>query len=184
MSSGVEELAKQAAAGDPQAQFKYAQLLEKGESVKQDLKKAVELYKAASEQGVIEANYNLGLMLRKGLGVKKKSAKAAARRFAVAAEAGHADAQCRLARMYDAGVGVPFDKARAIELFKSASENGNAQAQVVVGKLYKDGIYMAQDIPKALQLLKASAEQGCSRGMTEYPIGADFVSRGWSRAEH
>lgn len=47
--------------GDAQAQFNLGVMYAKGEGVAQDLKQAVPWYRKAAEQGMVDAQYSLGL---------------------------------------------------------------------------------------------------------------------------
>ena len=47
----------------------------------------------------------------------------------LAAEQGHAQAQCDLGEMYYDGAGVPHDYAEAIKWWKLAAEQGHEEAQ-------------------------------------------------------
>jgi len=44
-------------------------MYDKGQGVPQDYKEAVRLYRLSAEQGIAQAQYNLGLMYDKGQGV-------------------------------------------------------------------------------------------------------------------
>src|SRR3546814_8809251 len=51
--------------------------LQYGRGVERDLVKAAELYRAAAEQGLAEAQHNLGYLYERGLGVGRNPAEAA-----------------------------------------------------------------------------------------------------------
>lgn len=65
----------------------------------QDAAEAVRWYRLAAEQGVVEAQYNLGLMYDNGTGVPQDSAEAA-RFYRLAAEQGDSNAQNNLGIIY------------------------------------------------------------------------------------
>src|SRR5512135_1801276 len=73
-----------------------------------DYKTAYRLFGPLAEQGLPEAQYNLGVMYRKGQGVPEDYV-AAAKWWKKAAEQGYAPAQYRLGVMYRKGYGVPQD---------------------------------------------------------------------------
>ena len=75
-NESVAELTQKADAGDGLAQFHLAVLYYKGENVKQDYKKAAELFEKAALQGVPDAQYNLGIFYQNGYGVKQDFTKA------------------------------------------------------------------------------------------------------------
>lgn len=70
-----------------------------------DYSTAYREWKAAASQGQAEAQYNLGLLYLKGLGVTKDPAEAF-RWFHLAADQGQADAQFQVGLMREKGVGV------------------------------------------------------------------------------
>ncbi len=90
--------------------------------------KAAELITGAAEAGLAEAQYRLGMMRRRGLGMPADYADAAAwlRR---AADQGHALAHARLAAMYLDGVGVKRDAIEAYVLFSVAATKGVSSAR-------------------------------------------------------
>ncbi len=73
-----------------------------------------------AEQGNAGAQYNLGNMYRKGLGVPQDYAEAA-RWYRKAAEQGNAEAQFNLGSMYYHGYGVPQDYVQAHMWYKLAT---------------------------------------------------------------
>ena len=75
-----------------------------GSGVPQDFGMAVSWYRKAAEQGLAEAQANLGVMFDEGLGIRQNLS-AAAWWYRRAAEQGIAKAQTNLANMYEAGHG-------------------------------------------------------------------------------
>lgn len=61
--AAVSEWRAPAAAGDPDAQFNFAQAYKLGRGVKRDLTKAEELYASAAAKGHLQAGENYGLLL-------------------------------------------------------------------------------------------------------------------------
>ena len=78
---------------------------------KGDYQTAYREWKAAANQGQAEAQYNLGLLYLKGLGVAKDPAEAF-RWLRLAADQGQANAQFQVGMMREKGVGVPQDYAQ------------------------------------------------------------------------
>ena len=70
-----------------------------GYGVKQDYSEALKWYSKASEQGLAEAQNNLGFMYCHGWGVRQNYSEAS-RLWSKAAEQGYAQAQCSLGVMY------------------------------------------------------------------------------------
>ncbi len=77
-----------------------------------------------AEQGDAEAQFNLGLMYRKGLGVPRHYAEAV-KWYRKAAEQGNASAQNNLGVMYAKGQGVPQDNTEAYFWFSLAAVSGD-----------------------------------------------------------
>jgi hypothetical protein len=72
----------------------------------------LQLYRAAADQGMAAAQYNLALSYAQGLGVPQDY-KAAAGLYRQAAEQGLAAAQLNLGALYQNGDGVPQDYVQA-----------------------------------------------------------------------
>ncbi|MHC8509563.1 MAG: tetratricopeptide repeat protein [Rhodospirillales bacterium] len=73
-----------------------------GDGVSQNYAKAIKWYRAAAEQGIAKAQYNLGVMYANGDGVTQNTAEAV-KWWRAAAEQGHAKAQYNLGIMYAKG---------------------------------------------------------------------------------
>eukprot|EP01047_Picozoa_sp_COSAG01_P003212 COSAG01_NODE_93_length_27013_cov_41.515791_13_plen_262_part_00 len=73
---------------------------------------------------------------------------------------GHAKAQFYLGIMYEYGLGVEQDHAKAFESFKLSADQGDAEAQCNLGHMYHDGLGVKQDDKEAARLYQLSAEQG------------------------
>ena len=76
-----------------------------------------------SEQGDVQAQYNLGWLSAYGEGVPQDD-KEAANWFRLAAEQGYTQAQVALGRAYARGQGVARDAAQAAEWYRRAAEQG------------------------------------------------------------
>ena len=92
-----------AACGQKEKAEKYCSSC--GEGVSKDLSEAVRWYRKAAEQGIAQAQYNLGVCYEFGKGVSKDQAEAV-RWYRKAAEQGDARAQCNLGYCYNNGVGL------------------------------------------------------------------------------
>ena len=80
------------------------------------------------------------------------------------AEAGNADAQYLVGRMYEKGRGVKKDKAKILTWYRRAAEGGNAKAQYKLGAGYAMGFTgLEQNNEKAKKWIRMSAEQGYDR---------------------
>jgi uncharacterized protein len=76
------------------------------------------------------------------------------------ANAGDAQAQNLLARMYVVGKNVPKDYVQARQWFEKAAAQGNAVAQVELGWLYESGRGVPKDYVQAAKWYKKAAAQG------------------------
>ena len=95
---------------------------------KGDYATALKLWRPLAEQGDINAQYNLGQIYRRGLGVTQDY-KEAVRLYTLAAEQGDADAQYNLANRYYYGEGVIKDIVFAHMWKNIAASNGYKPAK-------------------------------------------------------
>ena len=108
----------------PQADF------EKGRSayLAEDYPTALRWWRKAAEQGLAEAQFNLGHRYREGRSVKQDD-REAVRWYRKAAEQGYAKAQSLLGVMYVIGQGVTQDYVQAHKWFNIASALGYKAAK-------------------------------------------------------
>ena len=109
-----------------------------------DYATALQEWKPLAEAGDDGAQYNLGLMYHKGMGVLQDDA-AAVKWWRLAAEQGNVKAQHNLGVMYDNGMGVLQDYAEAVKWYRLAAEQGVARAQTNIGVMYEYGYGVLQD---------------------------------------
>jgi TPR repeat protein len=76
------------------------------------------------------------------------------------AEQGDIQAQVKLARMYEAGQGVPKDFNEALKWYREAGDHGNALAQGTLGWFYQYGQGVETNFPAAISWYQKAAEQG------------------------
>jgi TPR repeat protein len=93
-----------------------------------DFEEAMIRWRPLAEDGSPEAQFNVGLLYAKGLGVDADS-REAARWYELAAEQDFAQAQYNLAKLYQAGDGVPRDLSLAYVWFKLAGASKYADAR-------------------------------------------------------
>ncbi len=94
-------------------------------------------FRVLAEQGMADAQYNLGIMYGNGHGVQQDYAEAV-KWYRKAAEQGHAEAQNNLGLMYGIGQGVQQNYVQAHMWFNLAAAQGGQQAaknRVLVAKL-------------------------------------------------
>lgn len=82
---------------------------------------ALSHFRAAAEQGNVNAQYYTGLMYANGEGTEQNYAEAA-KWYQKAAAHDHPDALVQLARLYVTGSGVEADASKAVELFARAAK--------------------------------------------------------------
>ncbi|BBB25901.1 tetratricopeptide repeat protein [Amphritea japonica] len=73
----------------------------------------------------------------------------------------------RLAWLYESGLAVERDLARAAELFMQAAEAGDAEAQYAISVMYQTGVGKPQNGQQALYWLERSAAQGFQTAMNK-----------------
>lgn len=76
------------------------------------------------------------------------------------AERGNAEANFNLGILYEDGLGVPKDAARALQYFERSAEGGNQRAQYRLGLLYAAGGAVPPDPARSRKWLEAAALQG------------------------
>lgn len=76
-----------------------------------------------------------------------------------AVERGSPEAQMELAKLYEQGIGVTVDEARALELYQAAADQGFADAINDLGFLYyQGGLGLRPNPTKALELFERAAD--------------------------
>ncbi len=76
------------------------------------------------------------------------------------AEEGNAEAQYKMGRMYDEGLGVTQDYKEAAKWYRKAAEKGNAHAQYQMGTLCAQGKGVPKDRIEAAKWFGKAAQQG------------------------
>lgn len=109
---------------------------------------AAEWYRKAAEQGLSEAQNNLGVMLKDGQGVAQDYEEAV-RWFMLAARQGNVLAQSNLGWMYQSGRGVAQNYDSARYWYQQAAIKGHAAAQNNLGRMYRDGLGLKADTDSA-----------------------------------
>lgn len=123
----IEQLQRQAIAGDAYAQLNLGAAFDNGFGVRRDHEQAFYWYRAAAEQGVAEAQFNLGHLYASGLGVPQ-SYRTAAEWLERAAEQGVVDAAYLLGVIHRDGLGVEPDFGVAHRWFSQAARGGQSDA--------------------------------------------------------
>jgi len=111
-----------------------------------DYATALREFRPLAEQGLAEAQYNLGNMYRTGRGVPQDYAEAE-RWYRRAVEQGNPSAQFNLGVKYYNS--LPQDYAEAAKWLRRAAEQGFAWAQTNLGLMFDNGQGVAQDYVQA-----------------------------------
>ncbi len=147
-----------AARGDASAQNDLGKLYLRGEGVRRDLKKAVELFRASADQGLAEAEYHLAMLHEAGRGVPL-DLEAAAGYYRRAAEKGLAKAQYCLASAYAYGRGVARNDGESLRWLREAAQGGDGLAQYALGLRFQNGVGVPVDRSEAWKWLELSRAQ-------------------------
>lgn len=145
-----EDVMALAERGDAESQMKVALAFDKDENFEE----AASWYRKAAEQGVSEAQNNLGVMYKDGQGVDQDYNEAA-RWFLLAAQQDNTLAQLNLGWLYHAGKGLCQDTDSARYWYSRAARKGHATAQLNLGILY----LQQADTTTALYWLQQASQQ-------------------------
>ena len=127
-----------------------------------DYATALKEWRPLAEQGIAEAQYNLGLLYGNGWGVLQDYAEAV-KWYRLSAEQGYANAQYNLGFMYEDGKGVLQDYAEAVKWYRLAAEQGVAQAQNNIGLQYEYGNGVLQYNVRAHMWYNIAAANGAEK---------------------
>lgn len=120
-----------------------------------------------AERGDADAQFELGLRMITGEGVKK-NLEQGVKNLEKAAKQKHLRAQHVLATLYEDGVGVKKDLSKAAEWYRSSAELGFALSQHSLAILYEEGKGVKKDTAKATEWFKKAADQGNPPSQTAY----------------
>ena len=155
-----QQMATQAASGNPQAQYDYACFLLKNKRcTPAQQKEAILLLIESTEGGSQQAPATLGLCYSVGLGTPPNLRQA--RPFLqIASDRNHPRAQLLLAHMYAQGSGAPYNPAKAAEEIRYAAMQGSPLAAVLMFFCFYDGFGVVQNTDLALGWLQNAADFG------------------------
>jgi uncharacterized protein len=94
----------------------------------------------------------------------------AARHYTIAANAGHADAECALGYLVVTGKGALKDSQRAFDLFNKAAMGGSPCGMGNLGSMYSNGFFVKEDDAKALEWYGKSIEAGSSFALGQLAV--------------
>ncbi|CDO60168.1 TPR repeat, SEL1 subfamily [Candidatus Phaeomarinobacter ectocarpi] len=155
-----QTLREAATNGDASAQYEIGQRYANGSSgVPQDNEQAAYWLNRAAEQGLAPAQYRLGTMFEKGLGLPENPTKARTW-YERAAAQGNVKAMHNLAVMQAEGAGGPQDFAGASRSFEAAAQHGLADSQYNLAILHERGLGVERDLAEAYKWFTIASANG------------------------
>jgi TPR repeat protein len=148
--------------GDAQAQYDLAEMCEFGLGVDQNLKRAINWYKAAAVNNHGKAQNRLGDLYLKGL-ISDQNAVTemqALQWIQTAAENNQAEAQFKLGSFYLNGEQVEKNIDQAFYWFEKSAKNDHIQGKMQTGFMLKTGNGVKRNYEKALFWFEKAAAQG------------------------
>ncbi len=160
LPDNIKRIEAQALGGNAEAQHDLAAIYTAGlKGINQDFERAAIWFREASDSGIGNARYNLGVLYHQGLG-KKRDLTRALYWYREAAKLGHAEAQYNLGIAHIEGIGTEYNPQLAAAYFERAANNGIMEAAYNLGLIYDNGL-MGQSKPdEALLWYKIAADQG------------------------
>ena len=171
------------------AQYNLGNMYQDGDGVKQNSKRAVELYTLAADQGDAHSQLNLGYMYKIGDGVTK-DIKRAYKLYTLSAEQGHPTAQNNLGFAYYNGTGVEQSYTKAREWWTRAASQGHEEAilklkqcykikgrtgaKYGLGCMYRVGQGVDTDEKRSIELITLAANQG--HADAQYNLGCMYAN--------
>jgi localization factor PodJL len=116
-------------------------------------------FERAAGKGLAPAQFRLGGLYEKGMGVSK-NVDTARRLYLAAAEAGNAKAMHNLAVLYAEGVEGKPDYQTAARWFRKAADHGVVDSQFNLGVLYARGIGVETDLKEAFKWFALASREG------------------------
>ncbi|MDE1973298.1 MAG: SEL1-like repeat protein [Hyphomicrobiales bacterium] len=158
---GGPMLRNAALAGDPLAAYAVAVRFADGRVVPTNDSEAARWFEVAAKKGLAPAQFRLGALYEKGLGVRKDLA-AARDLYRSAAEKGHGKAMHNLAVLYAEGVNGKADYRTAAQWFRKAADRGITDSQYNLAVLYARGVGVEQNFADAYKWFALAAKDGDS----------------------
>jgi len=136
-SCALQDMAIDAATGDPVAQYNLAVEFYTGKRIARDYARAAVLWRQSAARGNTTAKNNLGFLTYQGWGVRADPA-AAVRLWTEAAAGGESEANYHLGVAAIEGKGMEPDRAEAYARFRAAELMGNAAGDSVASSIAKN----------------------------------------------
>lgn len=129
----------------------------------------IELEKQAATSA--EAQYDLGLRYRTGMGVEQNFQEAV-KWFLRSSKKGNGCAQYQLGYCYFYGLGVTQNYDDAVKWYTASAKQGNDCAQYSLGNCYQNGYGVDQNYKEAVKWYNFAAEQGNS--LAQYYLASSY----------
>ena len=145
---------KSAKLGFEAAQYNLANAYHHGRGVSRDLIEATHWYRKAAIQGNKDSQFALGKLYA------LKQPKESFRWMRMAADGGHAMAQCETAKAYLYGTGAPQNPGLAFDYFQLATKQDHPEGTFLLGKIYYEGYGTERNQQKGITLIKKAGSLG------------------------
>ncbi len=153
--------------GDTRALMGLAYMRLNPEEKNYDPKRAINLLEKAALKGEAEAQYELGRMFERGIGVAQDTKKAV-ELYRQAASVDYADAINDLGFLhYQGGLGIVRDPKRAIKYFERAADLRHPQASFNFAALIDDGIVKGKNSKDAAKYLYNALRGGAEEVLNQ-----------------
>lgn len=142
--------------GNKDAQALLGYIYQMGEGgIKQNFSTAASWYLKAAQDGVVEAQYNLGMLHLNGEGLNQSQSEAL-RWLTKAASSGHPLAALNLGVIYN----KINDSTKAVEWFRKAAENGVNNAAYYLGIVFDESVRLQSAKRESLKWFRSAARSG------------------------
>jgi TPR repeat protein len=156
---GNQALRAAVIAGDPAAAYEVASRFAEGRGVPPSNEEEARWLERAAKQGLAPAQFRLGGLYEKGIGVKKDLLRARDL-YLAAARKGNAKAMHNLAVLYAGGVSGTPDYNSVAFWFRKAADHGVKDSQFNLAVLYARGIGVEQNYAESYKWFVLAANQG------------------------
>ncbi|MCL2547285.1 MAG: TIR domain-containing protein [Oscillospiraceae bacterium] len=147
-----------------------------------------ELLKEKTQNNDPEFQFQVGQCYDRGYGGIGENYAEARKWYLLAAQKGHASAQCNLGYLFSLGYGGEKDFEKAVKWYALSAEQGEAMAQYNLAICYEYGYGTTKNYQEALRLSRLSATQGhwaASKNLGQLYLEGVGVEQDWEKAlEH
>ncbi|CEG36789.1 Extracellular protein SEL-1 and related proteins [Plasmopara halstedii] len=155
---------------------------------KEEVQKALHVWKIAMEKGSAKAKFSYALCMKKGIGFPNKDLAGAVKHFKDLAATGHGWGTFAYADALSNGDGIRKNEEKAFELFKQCAEAGIPPAFMNISNMYRSGTGTLKNEQKALKWLVKAAEAGDPAAQSRlgecYSLGKGGVQKNQGLAVH